>query len=162
MLDVDPSLNFNFEMDTTNLGEPMDSTLNDNVCTSNNPWDDSLHDDHGLVDAHDFDRLQEQFDSLERSHNTLKENVTTLMGWVKTFIHNMSQNLHWGDMTMRRASVSIAPITRDVPLPMASTPFVGAFVGSIPLIVSEPCERDSSQLEHHSMILSLQRRQSTY
>ena len=51
MLNVDPSLNFDFEMETTNPSEPLDTTPNEN------PQDASLYDDHGLVDAHDFNQL---------------------------------------------------------------------------------------------------------
>ena len=59
MSDIDPSLNFDFEVDTTTHGEPMDATLSVNIRTSNNPQEDVLQEDHGLVDAHDFKQLQD-------------------------------------------------------------------------------------------------------
>ena len=65
----------------------MENTLNMGVCMANNPQEeDTLHDDHGLVDAHDFKQLETRFYALETSHHTLNANVTTLTELVKTFM----------------------------------------------------------------------------
>ena len=137
MLDVDPSQTFDFKMDNTNSNEPMENTLNTDVCTENNPQEDTLHDDHGLVDTHDLNQLQERFYALETSHGALNANVTTLTELVKTFMQTMAHNSPMGETNTTRTNVSIAPITRETPLPRSTTSLMGTMVGSIPILVDE-------------------------
>ena len=109
MSDVEQT--FDFKMENTNLDEPMENTLNMNVCTTNNLQEDTLHD--GLVDAHDFNQLQERFYALEKSHHTLNAYVTTLMESIKTFMQTMAQNHPMGETTTTRTHVSIVPIMSE-------------------------------------------------
>ena len=135
MSDANPSLNFDFEMETTNPSESMDVTLHENVCTTNHPQENLLQDDHGLVDTHNFNLLQERLTSLEKSQVTLNENVTALMELVKNFMQTMAQNCHTEETVT------------EVPLPRASTPLVQTFVGSIPIVGGEPSQAGSSKLD---------------
>ena len=60
-------------------------------------------------------------------------------------MQNMAQNHPMGEDNTTRTNVSIAPITRKVPLPRATTPLMGTMVGSVPIVVNKPYERGSSQ-----------------
>ena len=60
---VDPTLAFDFERDTSSDEEPMDASPG-----VGNPPEDIFHGDHGLVDKHEFNQLQERFNSMQRCH----------------------------------------------------------------------------------------------
>ena len=64
-------------------------------------------------------------------------------------MQNMAQNRPMGEDNTARNNVSIALITREVPLPWATTPVMGTMVGSVPIVVNEPCKGGPSQQEHH-------------
>ena len=84
---IDPTLAFDFERDTSSDEEPMDATPD-----AGNPSEEMFHDDHGLVDKHEFNQLLQRFNDLQSSHNMLNENFTTLMELVKNFMQNMASN----------------------------------------------------------------------